>query len=124
MNDTTNRPNTEPPIDAAGLLTGITPGDWTREGASVVVRSSSGGYENLIAHGHAENEIPEDQFFKNLTLIAAAPALARRVVELEAALRLFVEWERSSLEGGKLKDPRLLVTAMVACHRVLAGGAA
>ena len=88
MTETENR------IDAKGLLDGATEGPWdvgSRSGAdnTLAIIPASGYAQRLAAVcpcPHYDNRQSD-----NAALIAAAPTLAARVVELEAALRGVLE---------------------------------
>ena len=72
-------------INAAELLKGTTPGPWSNyEGHQLVVCDAMGSSLGEMSSGDPYMSV--DEQFANAILVAAAPELAARVVELEKAL--------------------------------------
>ena len=66
------------PLDVRALLDGTTPGPWFIEGDYIMDKYRA---RLIVMLGHFD---PEDQYAENdAALVAAAPALAARVLELE-----------------------------------------
>lgn len=92
-------------LDTKALLEGVTPGDWevpvdpTGKGRTFVTAAVEGGRIVICQCGFGS---PEKTVRAQARLIASAPRLARRVIELEEALLPFAE-----LAGGdvNMNDP-------------------
>ena len=108
-------PNPKEQIDEAiAALPKATPGPWIKSQNEALIHAPEGGALNYIALiGDTGNDFGNglDDIFitpevlANMSLIAAAPALARRVVELDAenaALRSLVRRMREALTGNSL----------------------
>jgi hypothetical protein len=97
-----------------------TPGDWTVEpiGDDELCILAGAGEEFGEPVSHLATMTDPREFGEGVQAANAAILAASK--DTLAACRLFVAWERSSLEHGVPRDAALLVRAMVECHKAIA----